>query len=67
MSHLTFLVHFAPWYRNQMRLEFGEGVKSLVDAEELLDVRADFVSEEVAGKSYLDRGFGNVYDFSQTL
>jgi hypothetical protein len=60
------IVHFAPWYRNQMRLEFGEGVKPFIDNEKELDVRADFVSDEKAMGSYLNRGFGNSYDFNQT-
>lgn len=59
-------VHFAPWYRNQMRVEFGESVRALIDEEKMLDVRADYVSDEHAIKTYLDRGFGNSYDFSQT-
>jgi hypothetical protein len=60
------IVHFAPWYRNQMRLEFGEGVKPFIESEKELDVRADFVSDEKAMESYLNRGFGNSYDFNQT-
>lgn len=49
-----------------MRVEFGEGVKPLIEQEKMLDVRADYVPDEDAEKSYLDRGFGNSYDFSQT-
>jgi hypothetical protein len=49
-----------------MRLELGEGIKSLVDADTSLDVRADYVSEDIATSRYLDRGFGNSYDFNQT-
>jgi len=60
------LVHFAPWYRNQMRLELGESVRSIVDAAEDLDIRADFIPEAEATKKYLQRGFGNSYDFGQT-
>ena len=59
-------VHFAPWYRNQMRMEFGEGTKPLIQAEKQLDVRVDFVPEDEAMESYLNRGFGNSYDFNQT-
>ena len=49
-----------------MRLEFGEGIKPLIETEKQLDVRVNFVPEEEVGKSYLNRGFGNIYDFSQT-
>lgn len=65
-SQLTYLVHFAPWYRNQMRVEFGEGVRPLIDQEKMLDIRVDYVSDGDAERTYLDRGFGNSYDFSQT-
>jgi len=65
-TYLTLAVHFAPWYRNQMRLEFGEEVRPVIEEEATLDVRADYVSEQQAERTYLDRGFGNSYDFSQT-
>lgn len=59
-------VHFAPWYRNQMRLELGDGIRSWAENLEDLDVRADFVSEKQLASKYLHRGFGNSYDFNQT-
>ena len=46
-------------------MEFGDSVRPLIEAEKQLDVRAEFVPDEQAMKSYLDRGFGNSYDFSQ--
>ena len=49
-----------------MRLEFGEGIKPLIEAENHLDVKVTFVPEEEVRENYLNRGFGNVYDFSQT-
>ncbi|KAK1237104.1 hypothetical protein MKX07_005983 [Trichoderma sp. CBMAI-0711] len=65
------MIHFAPWYRNPMRLQFGEDLKPVL--EELdrqgqlgLDVPVDWVSSEEAIKTYLNRGFGNSYDFNQT-
>jgi hypothetical protein len=63
---LTQAVHFAPWYRNQMRLDLGQGIRPLIEAEKDLDVRADYVPEPVAMDRYLNRGFGNSYDFNQT-
>jgi ectoine hydroxylase-related dioxygenase (phytanoyl-CoA dioxygenase family) len=60
------LIHFAPWYRNPMRLELSEGLREVVQAEEGLDVPVDWVREEEALGRYLDRGFGNSYDFGQT-
>lgn len=47
-------------------MEFGEGVRPFIEAEKELDVRADFVAEDEAMKSYINRGFGNSYDFNQT-
>lgn len=62
---LTRVVHFAPWYRNQMRVEFGESVRPFIDQEKMLDIRVNYVSDDEAERTYLDRGFGNSYDFSQ--
>ncbi|TFB00793.1 Kanamycin B dioxygenase [Trichoderma ghanense] len=65
------MIHFAPWYRNPMRLQFGDDLKPVL--EELdrrgqlgLDVPVDWVSSEEAMRTYLNRGFGNSYDFNQT-
>ena len=49
-----------------MRLELSEDVKPVVDNLIDLDVRANWVREDIALKSYLNRGFGNSYDFSQS-
>lgn len=59
------MIHFAPWYRNPMRLEFSESVKGAIEAEEGLEVPVDWVTEEEALQRYLKRGFGNSYDFGQ--
>jgi len=58
-------IHFAPWYRNPMRLGLSESLKPVVEAEARLEVPVDWVSEEEALGSYLQRGFGNSYDFGQ--
>lgn len=67
------MIHFAPWYRNPMRLRFSEDIRPVL--EEALDrddggrsgleVPVDWVSREEALAAYLDRGFGNSYDFNQ--
>lgn len=49
-----------------MRLELGEGTKEIVDADRNLDIRANFIPEDQAMSRYLNRGFGNSYDFNQT-
>lgn len=58
-------IHFAPWYRNPMRLELSESLRPAISAEKGLEVPVDWVSEEEALKGYLQRGFGNSYDFGQ--
>lgn len=49
-----------------MRLELAEEIKPVVVGRGDLDVRADFVSESEALETYLNRGFGNSYDFGQS-
>lgn len=64
------MIHFAPWYRNKMRLEMGDDVKPVLERLEWegelgLEVPVDWVSREVALERYMNRGFGNSYDFNQ--
>lgn len=59
------MIHFAPWYRNPMRLEFSDSVKDVVEAEKGLEIPVEWVREEQALGRYLNRGFGNSYDFGQ--
>lgn len=62
------MIHFAPWYRNRMRLCLADDVAPLLRAAAVdrhLDVPVDWVSRAAALGSYLDRGFGNSYDFDQ--
>ncbi|KIW80804.1 hypothetical protein Z517_07421 [Fonsecaea pedrosoi CBS 271.37] len=60
------MIHFAPWYRNQMRLELAEELRPLVESVRDLDIKTDFVGEDEALRRYLNRGFGNSYDFGQS-
>lgn len=60
------MIHFAPWYRNRMRLQFGEDVRGLLAGlESHLEIPVDWVKSDNALRSYLQRGFGNSYDFDQ--
>ncbi|KAI2642057.1 hypothetical protein GGS21DRAFT_288415 [Xylaria nigripes] len=64
------LIHFASWYRNRMRLEFAHDVKPILDelrcrGELDLDVPVDWVPRQQVMDGYLDRAFGNAYDFDQ--
>ncbi|KAI0173304.1 hypothetical protein GGR52DRAFT_542581 [Hypoxylon sp. FL1284] len=64
------MIHFAPWYRNPMRLQLADDVRPVLERLEAegrlgLDVPVDWISREQAFETYLDRGFGNSYDFNQ--
>ena len=64
------LIHFAPWYRNTMRLQLGDDIHPILDSldnQKKLGVQAvaDWISRNEAMDSYLNRGFGNSYNFSQ--
>ncbi|KAI1841045.1 hypothetical protein JX266_012764 [Neoarthrinium moseri] len=64
------MIHFAPWYRNRMKLQFCEDIKPILeglDRDDKLGLAApvDWISREEALGSYLNRGFGNSYDFDQ--
>ncbi|KAF4944424.1 hypothetical protein FGADI_12705 [Fusarium gaditjirri] len=64
------MIHFAPWFRNRMRLELSEDVKPILENLERegklgLDVPVDWATREAVLEGYLNRGFGNSYDFSQ--
>ncbi|KAE8354413.1 hypothetical protein BDV28DRAFT_156248 [Aspergillus coremiiformis] len=59
------MIHFAPWYRNAMRLELAEDLKPLIEKEGDLEIPVDWVTGSEALSRYLNRGFGNSYDFSQ--
>lgn len=63
-------IHFAPWYRNRMRLRFGRDVEPVLEGLERggrlgLEVPVDWVGNDEVMEEYLDRGFGNSYDFDQ--
>ncbi|KAI5861610.1 hypothetical protein GGS23DRAFT_575870 [Durotheca rogersii] len=64
------MIHFAPWYRSRMRLQLADDVRPLLERLErdgrlCLDVPVDWIPRDRALGTYLDRGFGNSYDFDQ--
>lgn len=48
-----------------MRLELSEKVRPMLEKQTALEVPCDWISEEEAEARYLNRGFGNSYDFNQ--
>ncbi|EHA23287.1 hypothetical protein CBS63078_10891 [Aspergillus niger] len=59
------MIHFASWYRNPMKLEFADDLKPLIGSQADVEVPCNWVSKSEAMSRYLNRGFGNAYDFSQ--
>ncbi|KAK5119201.1 hypothetical protein LTR85_007815 [Meristemomyces frigidus] len=59
------MIHFAPWYRNPMKLELADELKPIIEQQSDLQIPVDWVTKEEAQKRYLNRGFGNSYDFGQ--
>ncbi|KAL2871726.1 phytanoyl-CoA dioxygenase family protein [Aspergillus lucknowensis] len=59
------LIHFASWYRNPMKLELADDLKPLIEGHRDLEIPVSWVSESEATSRYLNRGFGNAYDFNQ--
>ncbi|KAB2580726.1 hypothetical protein BFW01_g6671 [Lasiodiplodia theobromae] len=60
------MIHFAPWYRNPMFVEFANELGPALSNERTgLQVQGTFLPEEEVEKRYLNRPYGNAYDFSQ--
>lgn len=48
-----------------MKLELSEGIRPTVEGQDALEVPCDWISEQQAQERYLNRAFGNAYDFNQ--
>lgn len=60
------MIHFAPWFRNAMKVEFADNLRGAVDdVSNELTVQASFIPEEEYCQRYLNRPFGNAYKFDQ--
>lgn len=61
------MIHFAPWYRNSMHVEFAEELADRLTAEKTgLHIAATYVTNEQLLRNYLNRPYGNAYDFNQS-
>ncbi|CAM0138799.1 hypothetical protein VKS41_005989 [Umbelopsis sp. WA50703] len=59
-------IHFAPWYRNAMHIEYSKELEqTLKEHGSGLQIQAEFKQEEEILNRYLNRPFGNAYDFDQ--
>lgn len=59
------MIHFAHWFRNGMTLECSESAKSMIEAYNNLLVQAKYFKDNELDERYLNRPFGNAYDFNQ--
>lgn len=48
-----------------MRLQFCNDLKQLLESEKNLEIPVEWESKENITQQYLNRAFGNAYDFSQ--
>jgi hypothetical protein len=48
-----------------MKLQLAHDLKGTVEQENSLEIPVEWTSEDVVMAQYLNRGFGNAYDFSQ--
>lgn len=48
-----------------MKIQLADDLKGTIEQEKLLEIPVQWTSEDVVLDQYLNRGFGNAYDFSQ--
>ncbi|KAG9004291.1 hypothetical protein FRB94_006828 [Tulasnella sp. JGI-2019a] len=59
-------IHFAPWYRNTMTVEFSGELKPALDKfASSLQIQSTSLPEAEIIERYLNKPFGNAYDFDQ--
>jgi ectoine hydroxylase-related dioxygenase (phytanoyl-CoA dioxygenase family) len=63
--NLILTVHFASWYRNPMKLELADDLRPVIESQTDVEVPVDWVTKPEAISRYLNRGFGNAYNFNQ--
>ncbi|KAF7506934.1 hypothetical protein GJ744_011065 [Endocarpon pusillum] len=60
------MIHFAPWYRNPMQVEFADDlIPTLKGHESDLQIQATYIPAAEVEERYFNRPFGNAYDFGQ--
>lgn len=48
-----------------MKLQFADDLKEIVESEASLEIPVEWASKDAVNEQYLNRAFGNAYDFSQ--
>lgn len=60
------MIHFANWFRNEMYVELSQETKSMIDNNKNLIVQAKYYDDNELNSRYLNRPFGNAYNFDQS-
>lgn len=59
-------IHFAPWYRNSMQINFAEELRpELEKSVSQLQIQGKFLPKKEVVDAYLKGAYGNAYDFNQ--
>ncbi|CAL5874420.1 uncharacterized protein PFLUO_LOCUS8716 [Penicillium psychrofluorescens] len=61
------MIHFASWYRNPMKLQLADDLKDVIHNEQSLEIPVEWGSKAAVKDQYLNKAFGNAYDFSQGI
>lgn len=48
-----------------MKLQFADDLKDIVEGERSLEIPVEWAPKAAVNEQYLNRAFGNAYDFSQ--
>lgn len=48
-----------------MKLQFADNLKEIIQGEKSLEIPVEWASKAAVNEQYLNRAFGNAYDFSQ--
>lgn len=60
------MIHFAPWYRNAMEINFAEELRpELERIHSKLQIQGRYLPEKEILDRYLKGAYGNAYDFDQ--
>ena len=48
-----------------MKLQLADNLREIVESERSLEIPVEWVSQATVTEQYLNRAYGNAYDFSQ--
>ncbi|TVY94360.1 Kanamycin B dioxygenase, partial [Lachnellula willkommii] len=59
------MIHFAPWFRNAMEINFSEELRPVLEGHGGLRIQGRYKPEQEILDTYLKGAYGNAYDFDQ--